>query len=164
MLATESARLGSNKAMWSPSVVRRLQLGVYSQLGDVELVSAGDPDRDVFFQFANQFTVFVPSAWVRTGADERLLRRAIESEKPAHTSYELRLVEPRLRLGVQSTVGLDTIIGGRPSIRLDCGASQDLPAARAPRNRLGYDAVLGGSIDLVSRAHGMTVGKDSLLA
>ena len=33
--------------------------------------------------------------------------------KPAHTRYDLCLVEPRFRVGLQSTVGLDTIIEQR---------------------------------------------------
>ena len=86
-------------------MVGRLQLGVYAREGEARLVSTGDPQRDLFHEYAHRFRVFVPAGWVRTAEQERMLRRAIEAEKPAHTAYDLCLVEPRFRVGVQSTVG-----------------------------------------------------------
>jgi hypothetical protein len=83
---------------------------------------------------------------VRTAAAERMLRRALEAEKPAHVAYELCLVEARFRVGIQSTIGFDTILGDYPQARLACPNQddQELPPSRAPRYRLGYDMVLGG--------------------
>src|SRR5947207_12353016 len=138
MLRTASARLGRDASLWSPSVVRRLQLGVYSQVGEVDLVSTGDPERDIFFEYANRFSIFIPAAWIRTAKDERMIRRAIEAEKPAHAAYDLCLVEPRFRLGVQSTIGLDTIIGDLPAMALDCGPGEDAPPSLPMRNRLRF--------------------------
>jgi hypothetical protein len=73
-----------------------------------------------------------------------MLRRAIEAEKPAHTGYELCLVEPRFRLDAQSTVGVDTILGDEPALRLGCDTCHDVPRALPPYSRLGYDTVLRG--------------------
>jgi phage tail-like protein len=137
------ADLGRAGPLWSHSVVGRLQLGVYARAGEARLVSTGDPQRELFQETAHRFAVFVPSAWVRTADHEQLVRRAIDAEKPAHTSYELCLVEPRLRVGVQSTVGLDTVVGAYPRARLACRHDQTVPPSRAPRHRLGYDTVLG---------------------
>ena len=139
----EAAELGRASRLWGPSVVGRLQLGSFAQPGQVRLVSTGDPQRDLFHAFAHRFRVYVPSAWVRTASDERMLRRALDAEKPAHTSYDLCLVEPRFRVGIQSTVGLDTIIGGYPVTRLACLEST-APPSQPPRSRLGYDTVLSG--------------------
>lgn len=150
----ESARLdGDGAPLWSASVKRRLQLGVYSTEGEAELVSVGDPERDVFTEYAHRFRVYVPAAWVRTEADERMIRRALDAEKPAHTQYDLCLIEPRFRLGAQSTIGLDTVIGAAPSLRLGCAScSSDAPSL-PPAARLGYDTVLsagaGGAAELV---------------
>jgi phage tail-like protein len=135
--ADEARRLGSTAGLWSPAVERRLQIGVFDREGEVELVSVGDPAVDVFRHSAHVFRVYVPSAWVRTREQEALLRRAIDAQKPAHTSYELVLVEPRFRVGVQSTVALDTVIG----------------AALPPRDRLGYDLVLGAGTDESALGH-----------
>ena len=151
------SELGGGAPLWGAEQVRRLQLDVFSRAGEVRLVSAGDPQRDVFGEFAHRFRVFIPSAWVRTAKDERMVRRALDNEKPAHTQYDLCLVEPRLRVGIQSTVGLDTIVGTHPVAVLarasvddagvecgecgECGAFGD-PPSQPPRHVLGYDTVL----------------------
>lgn len=142
-LGAQGAALGTADALWSPSVERRFQLGVFDRIGDVELVSMGEPELDVFTHHAHTFRVYVPAALIRTPNDEALLRRAIESQKPAHTTYELVLVEPRFRIGVQSTLDLDTIIGAPLSNAspLSC-ATDAVPPSRAPHGRLGYDTTL----------------------
>jgi phage tail-like protein len=142
--APASAPLGGGGApLWGPGAVGRLQLDVFARAGEVRLVSTGDPARDLFHEFAHRFRVFVPAAWVPTAEAERMVRRALDAEKPAHTSYDLCLVEPRLRVGLQSTVGLDTVVGGLPVARLHCPHAK-LTAAPglAPRHALGYDMIL----------------------
>jgi phage tail-like protein len=138
--------LGRVAPLWSPSMVGRLRLGEFATEGEVRLVSTGDPEHDVFHRYAHRFRVFVPAAWVRTSDDEQLLRRALDREKPAHTAYDLCLVEPRLRVGVQATVGLDTVVGAYPTARLSSPAEDATPSstARPPRHRIGYDTVLAG--------------------
>ena len=68
--------------------------------------------------------------WVRTPEAEALLRRAIDIQKPAHTTYELVLVEPRFRIGDQSTIGLDTVIGAPPPAAWRVPRSPTRPAGR----------------------------------
>jgi phage tail-like protein len=136
------AELGGRAPLWSPSVVGRLRLGEFATEGQVRLVSTGDPERDLFHHYAHRFRVFIPAAWAPTSTQEQTLRRALNQEKPAHTVYDLCLVEPRLRVGVQATVGIDTIIGAYPSARLACTASEQASPSRAPRHRLGYDTIL----------------------
>ena len=141
----EHSRLNRNHPLWSPAVVGRLQLDVFAREGKVRLVSTGDPERDFFHEHAHRFQVFLPSTWLRSKADEALLQRALDREKPAHTKYELCLVEPRFRVGIQSTVGVDTIIGDYPvAVLAGSTGETDVPVNRPPRQRLGYDTVLGG--------------------
>ncbi|MEV6304234.1 phage tail protein [Actinoplanes sp. NPDC051861] len=130
--------------LWGPAVVGRLQLDVFSREGEVRLVSTGDPERDVFHEYAHRFSVFLPASWVRTEADETLVRRCVDAERPAHTSYQICLVEARTRVGVQSTVGVDTIVAARPHARLAC-RHDDRPPSRAPQHRLGFDMVLAAA-------------------
>lgn len=137
-----TANLNDGAPLWSSDIVRRLQLGVYAQLGEVELVSTGDPERDIFQQYAHQFRVFLPAAWVKTAAQETMLRRAIEAQKPAHTRCELELIEPRFLVGEQSTVGLDMVLGAFPEMRVGCSAGDETAPSLPKRNRLGYDTVL----------------------
>lgn len=137
-----AAMLSHGAPLWSPSAVGRLQLGGFAREGESRLVSTGDPEHEIFQEFAHRFRVFVPSSWVQTAKDEEMVRRALGEEKPAHTSYDLCLVEPRFRVGLQSTIGVDTIIGARPVARLACMHDLDIPPSRLPRQCLGYDTIL----------------------
>ena len=160
-----ASRLGSGAPLWSDGVVRRLQLGVYSQVGEAELVSTGDPPLDMFNRSAHKFRVSFPAGWLRNPADEAMLRRAIDADKPAHTSYDLRLVEARFRVGDQSTIGVDTIVGGVPVMRLGSASCQDLPPSLQPVGRLGYDTILSGAGGSEMRlAPGVSLGGVSALA
>ncbi len=144
MLSTQ-ADLGLQSLLWGPKMVGRLQLDVFAQEGDVRLISTGDPERDLFHTYAHHFRVFVPAAWVRTAEDEQMVRRAVDAEKPLHTAYDLCLVEARFRIGVQATLGLDTIIGDYPTAQLTCThETKEMPPSAAPRHRLGYDTILTG--------------------
>ena len=137
---------GTLLPLWSPEAVGRLKLGSFARVGAARLMDAGDPNRDIFEQFAHRFRVYVPATWVRTADDERMLHRALEAEKPAHAAYELELVEPRFLVGIQSTVGMDTVLGDYPLAELTClQREHELPeAGRGKRHRLGYDTVLSG--------------------
>jgi phage tail-like protein len=137
-----AAALCAGGALWSPAVERRFQVGVFDREGEIELVSTGHPDGDLFEHYAHAFRVFVPASFVRTPADEALLRRAIDLQKPVHTTYELVLVEPRFRIGDQSTIDLDTVIGVPVAGPLLCAAVDDAPA-REPYQRLNFDVTLG---------------------
>lgn len=128
--------------LWSPSVVGRLQFGQFAREGEARLVSTGDPELEIFEEFSHRFRVFVPSSWIGTANDEEMVHRAIREEKPAHTSYELCLVEPRFRIGLQSTVGVDTILGDWPKAHLTCTHDKNIPPSRQPRHRLGFDTIL----------------------
>jgi phage tail-like protein len=137
-----STTLPAAHGLWSPSVERRFQVGVFDVEGEIELVSVGDPDVDVFTHYAHSFRIFMPAAWVRTPEDEAMIRRAIDQQKPAHTTYELVLIEPRFRVGEQSTIGLDTVIGGPLPGALVCSDVVDAPS-RPPSQRLGFDTTVG---------------------
>jgi hypothetical protein len=128
--------------LWSRAMVARLQLGVFSTLGRARVVSTGDPQHDLFSEHAHRFTVVLPASWVPDANAERSLRTVIDTQKPAHTTYDLCLVEPRLRVGVQSTVGLDTVVGVLPRARLGCRHGTAPAPSSPPRSRLGHDIVL----------------------
>jgi phage tail-like protein len=164
--ADRASALGHGAPMWSASVKRRLQLDVYATEGETELVSVGDPTHDVFTEFAHKFRVYLPAAWVGTASGEAMIRRALDAEKPAHTEYDLCLVEPRFRVGAQSTIGVDTIVGDAPVWELGRAACVPAPPSLPPVGRLGYDTVLAGpqTPGGAELAPGTTAGKDTVLA
>jgi phage tail-like protein len=111
--------------------------------------------QDLFTDTAHRFTVVLPAAMARDDATRRQLRRVLDGEKPAHTSYHLCLPGPSLRVGIQARVGINTIIAGTgPGLVLDEHASLDIDARLADdppgssgsvgqRARVGVDTRLG---------------------
>jgi phage tail-like protein len=91
---------------------------------------------------AHRFTVYVQSD--DPAADEALLavvRRIVETNKPAHTSYELRVMRPGSTVG-ETRVGFDAILGGREAPRVKLGGCN--PGANEPDGAaIGRDAILG---------------------
>lgn len=84
--------------------------------------------------YAHLFTVMVPAAQVPLASQRQALRKLIEAEKPAHTDFQLCLIEPRMRVGVQARVGIDSIVAGPgPILRLGSAS-------------LGHESYLGGEM------------------
>jgi hypothetical protein len=85
---------------------------------------------------AHQFWVRV---FERQAASPRRLaavRAVIEREKPAHTAYQLSVIAPRLTVGWQARIGIDTVVAGPPTPgRL--GEDSALVLGGAPPGRLG---------------------------
>ena len=141
------ARL-SERRLWSAGVVRRLQVGGTAQAGYSKLVSIGSPESDMFAVFAHRVRALVPAGWVRTAGEQRLLERGLRVELPAHVRADLTLLEPHVQPGAQATLGVDTVAGPMPTMRLGSAVSPSTLGAHAPapsrppRSRLGYDTVL----------------------
>lgn len=129
--------------LWGRDRVGRLEFGVFDRVGEARLVGTGDSERDIFHEHAHRFEVVLPAAWVRSENDKSMIRRAIRSVAPAHTCHDLCLVEPRLRIGLQSTVGIDTIVACHPVARL--ADDPDTAVSNGPPSEpLGDDLVLAG--------------------
>ena len=125
-------------------MVGRLELDRYAPEGQARLVSTDDPGLDPYRELANRFRVVVPSAWVADTESYQTLCRAIDAEKPGTPGSSLCLVGATFRVGVQSTVGVDTVLGGVPHTHLACA---DDPGATGgaggqPLPRLGQNTVL----------------------
>jgi phage tail-like protein len=153
----QEARM-STRRLWSAGVVRRLQLGGTARAGYSRLVSVGDPATDAFACYAHRVRAVAPAGWVRTAAQQRLLERGLRLELPVHVAAEVTLVEPHFQAGVQATLGIDTVAGPAPVMRL-CSSEVVSPdrapaPARSPRGRLGYDTVLAGD-RRAARHHGL---------
>ena len=87
------------------------------------------------------FTIVLPAVAAPDAAARDRLDRVIAAAIPAHTRYELRLVEPGIAIGRQSTPGVDMLIG---SIRPE---------------PLG-EAVLGGNAMFPARRPSLVIGAD----
>ena len=115
-------RLGSDSELWGRSIVGRSQLSDgrnpptgNAQIGTTTLNTVPDPLRDPFHVYAHAFSVFVPARVRDDPAERRALERLLVLEAPAHTKVDIRYVEPRYRVGIQASIGLDGVVARMPS-------------------------------------------------
>jgi phage tail-like protein len=132
-LFLDSARLGDQSALWGKGIMDRLQLDEHAQIGSFQLLDTGDPVSDPFYHYAHQFTIFIPIRQQCDPTQQQTLQRIIEMAKPAHTVCYLQVVQPRFRIGIQSVIGIDSVLERYPD-RTVMG-----------EGKLGYETVLGPS-------------------
>jgi hypothetical protein len=125
--------LGSGTRLWSRDYYRRLQLGVYSRVGYFDLTGEPEPDIEPLAWGANEFTVFFDCDPYEVAATQKRVSQAVELEKPAYTKANYAAVFPRMRVGVQSTLGVDTRIG------------EYTPMLLGSTGTLDYDSILSGA-------------------
>jgi len=141
-------RLGSDTELWGETILKRSQLDSTAQLGVTKLDTTANPLLDPFNRDANRFSVFLPA---RLGADSRergWIARLIEDHRPAQAAAQIIYVHPRMRIGVQASIGFDSVVGCWPSgVTLDearLGRATVLPSGNpgGPQARIGKTARL----------------------
>jgi phage tail-like protein len=103
---------------------------IVDQSGPQQQSDLGAP---LFDETAHLFSVVLPAGRCLDEEGRARLRGIVDAEKPAHTDYHLCLIEPRMRIGFQARIGVDSIVAG-PREPLALNAS-----------RLGLDAFVAGS-------------------
>ncbi len=87
---------------------------------DQSRLTGGERQGEALFtDLAHRFVVRMPLAAVAGRGGEAAVRDVIDAQQPAHTTYTLCLFEPQARVGIQSQVGVDLIVGAPSSLRLD---------------------------------------------
>lgn len=84
---------------------------------------------------AHAFTIVLPASAAPDATARDRLDRVIVAAIPAHTRYELRLVQPGIAVGRQSTLGVDMLIGSiapQPLGQAQLGGDAVFPAGRTP--------------------------------
>jgi len=109
-----AGRLGDAAVLWGQSIIDRSQLNDNAQAGVTRLDTSGAATLDPFNADAYAFTVFVPGGLARTAQQKASVRRLIDQERPAWTQAKLRFVLPRMRIGIQASVGFDAVVGCWP--------------------------------------------------
>lgn len=107
-------RLGSQAVLWGKRIVGRSQLDAGAQVSSTKLITTKDPYRDPFHVYAHKFSVFVPACFEKSNRLRRSLENLLEAERPAHTEAQMVFVGPRFRIGFQSMIGLDSVVGRYP--------------------------------------------------
>jgi phage tail-like protein len=134
-LILNSTTLGDCSTVFGAEVMKRLDVGVNSTIGSFQLIDYGSPSLDLFNAYAYQFLVVVPRRPGMTTSDEQALQQIIDMASPAFTVGTLQFAEPRMRVGLQAFIGVDTVIGKYP-----LGVIEG-------QGQLGYDTVLGNPSD-----------------
>jgi len=109
-----AGRLGDAAVLWGQSIMGRSQLDNNAQAGVTRLDTSGAATLDPFNADAYAFTVFVPGGLARTAQQKASVRRLIDQERPAWTQAKLRFVLPRMRIGIQASIGFDAVVGCWP--------------------------------------------------
>jgi phage tail-like protein len=124
---------GQFAGMWSLGAVSilggttRLLPGAYegAVVGSTAVVDQarisleGDKGASLYEDVAHVFCVQIYCSDLNHPGALGRVRRILDQEKPAHTVYKLSVIEPAMRVGAQSRIGIDSIVaGGRPSLRL----------------------------------------------
>ena len=81
------------------------------------LTGGDDYGAPLFDDVAFRFTVSLYEGPGLTAERLAEVRRVVESEKPAHTDFAICVIEPRMRVGYQAIVGVDTVVASSPSDR-----------------------------------------------
>jgi phage tail-like protein len=130
-------RLGDQAILWGKRIVNRSQLNENAQVDRTQLITTQDPLRDPFHVYAHKFSVFVPASFGRCDCHRKGLDNLLKKASPGHTENQIIYVEPRFRIGFQSMIGFDSVVGMYPE-----GVVLD---GKVP---LGRDSVLGSDSDV----------------
>jgi phage tail-like protein len=109
----ENAPLGISTRL-APAHAQGAVIGTTATLGQSHVTAGEDFGAALFEDVAHRFCVHVYGAELRSPGALENVRTVVEREKPAHTRFHLRVIEPRMRVGVQASIGVDTIIAAGP--------------------------------------------------
>jgi len=120
----EAGLLGFS-TMLAPGPLQGAVLGTSATVDQSHLTTGDDFGSALFEDVAHRFCVSVYCAELTRPGALDLVRAVLDREKPAHTTYDLCVIEPLFRVGVQARVGIDAIVPAGP-----LPAGTDLPLDR----------------------------------
>jgi phage tail-like protein len=106
-----SGGLGQGARLWSTNFYGRLQVGVSSQIGSFRLTNEPEPQSEPLDWGANQFSVLFPANPYTASDTAASVQKIVEREKPVYTEASMCPIFPRLRVGIQATLGVDAYVG-----------------------------------------------------
>ncbi len=141
--------------MLAPAEAQGAVVGTTAVLDQSHLITQEEFGVPLFEDIAHQFLVQVYQGQVPREKKLDEVRSLLDREKPVHTTYHLCIIQPRMRVGFQATVGIDTVVAGPltptrlgktpvPSMGLILGGE---PAGRiGERGQVGRTTRLGEGI------------------
>jgi phage tail-like protein len=140
--AQNESMLGIGTALAGPSPDGAV-IGSTAILDRSRILNAEDFGLPLFDEVAHRFCVFLYRG--AQSAQAQAIAKVVDREKPAHTSYHLCTIEPRMRVGFQARVGIDTVVGGppEPSPLGDAASAGGLALSSANGIRIGVHSRIG---------------------
>ncbi|MDB4881871.1 MAG: Phage tail protein [Gemmatimonadetes bacterium] len=89
-------------------------LGTTAIVDHSHLIGEEHRGAPAFDDVAHHFVVQVYASEARGADGLARVRAVLDREKPAHTTYHLCPIEPRMRVGCQARLGIDAVVGGPP--------------------------------------------------
>jgi phage tail-like protein len=102
--------------MLAPGYAQGAALNATATLDRSHLTSGNGCGSALFEDVAHRFCVEVYCAELTRADALEDARSVLDREKPAHTEYHLRVIEPRMRVGAQARVGIDAIVAEGPPL------------------------------------------------
>ena len=100
--------------MLAPGPLQGAVLGSSAVVDQSHMTTGEDLGAALFDDVAHRFCVHVYCAELTSTNALDTVRTVIDREKPAHTAYELCVIEPSMRVGIQARIGFDSIIAASP--------------------------------------------------
>ena len=100
--------------MLAPGPLQGAVLDTSATVDRSHLTTGEDFGAALFEDVAHRFCVQVYCAELTTPGALDTVRAVLDREKPAHTTYDLCVIEPAMRVGVQALLGIDTIVAAGP--------------------------------------------------
>jgi phage tail-like protein len=121
-------------------------VGTTATLDGSQLIAQEEFGTPLFDAAAYRFVVRLYARELACAGKLEQVRAIVEREKPAHTQYELCVIDAGIRVGWQARLGIDTLLGGALAPgRLGESA---LVLDGQPRAKLGIDSRLGTGTQL----------------
>lgn len=144
-----AGRLSEQATLWGEQLLAKTRLDNNAINGVTRLDNVKDAFRDPFHIHAHQFSVFVPASCASTVAKNNAIKDLVEREKPAYTQANIVFVKPRFRIGIQSMIGFDSVVGRWPAgvslQNMKLGRATVLTSETNPQSttRVGSEARIG---------------------
>ena len=122
-------------------------VGTTATLGGSQLITQEEYGTPLFEGAAYRFLVRLYPGDLHCAGKLDEVRAIVEREKPAHTLYDLCVIESGMRVGYQASLGIDTLLGGGPAQPGRLGESA-LVLGGQPRGRIGVDSLVGTGAQL----------------
>jgi len=109
-----AGRLGDDAMLWGSRLLGRSVLGQSARAGATRLDAVRDPLRDPFHESAHKISLFLPACALATPSARGAALRLVGENKPAHVQARIVPVHPRMRIGIQASIGFDAVVGCWP--------------------------------------------------